>query len=69
MRFKREEFALCPPVKGQASIVHKPVCGELRRMPSIQDRRDNVGCEEGEPKETRNIGTADPLLCRDLFER
>jgi hypothetical protein len=28
----------------------QPVCGELWRMPSIQDRRDNVGCEEGEPR-------------------
>ena len=49
MRLRAEEFALCGPIERQAGIVHQPVGGELWRMPSIQDRRDNVGSEEGEP--------------------
>jgi len=37
-------------------------------MPTAQDRRDNVGGEEGEPDETGDVRTADPLLRSDLFQ-
>ena len=37
-------------------------------MPAVQDCRDNVGGEEGEPDETRNVRPDDPLLCGDLDE-
>jgi hypothetical protein len=63
-----EEFALRAPIQGQAGIVHQPVRGELRRMPAVQDRRDHVRGEEGEPDQTRNVGTDDPLLCGDLSQ-
>jgi hypothetical protein len=68
IRFRSKQFALCAPIEGQTGVVHHPVRGELRRMPAVQDRRDNVGGEEGEPDETRNVGTADPLLCGDLSQ-
>ena len=47
--------ALRSPIEGQTGIIHQPVCGELWRMSTAQDRGDNVGCEEGEPDETRNV--------------
>jgi hypothetical protein len=37
-------------------------------MPAAENRRDHVGCEEGEPDETREVGTADPLLRGDLSQ-
>jgi hypothetical protein len=46
---RAEESALCGPIEGQASIVHQSVGGELWSMLSVQDRRDDVGSEEGKP--------------------
>ena len=65
---RAEQFALCLPLKGQAGVFHQPVRGELCRMPAVEDRRDNVGCEEGEPDEARDVGTDDPLLRGDLSQ-
>ena len=69
MRFKSKEFALCGPIQRQAGIVPQPVGGERWRMPSVQDRRDDVGGEEGQPQEAGHVGTADPLFCGNLFQR
>jgi hypothetical protein len=46
---RAEDLALCGPIERQAGIVHQPIGGELWRLSSGQDRRDNVGSEEGEP--------------------
>jgi hypothetical protein len=43
MRFKAEELALCEPIQRQARIVHQTVGTEMRRVPPVQDLRDNVG--------------------------
>jgi hypothetical protein len=37
-------------------------------MPAVQDSRDNVGGEKGEPDETRNVRPDDPLLYGDLSQ-
>ena len=42
MRLRAEEFALRSPVERQAGIIYQPVGRELRRMPSVQDRRDDA---------------------------
>src|SRR6476659_673915 len=63
-----EQLALRLPLEGQAGVFHQPVRGELGRLPAIEDRRDNVGCEEREPDEARNVGTYDPFLSGDLFQ-
>jgi hypothetical protein len=69
MRFLAEEFALRSPVERQTGIIHQPVGGELRRVPSVQDRPYGVGGEEGQPQEAGHVGTADPLFCGNLFQR
>ena len=46
MRLRAEQFALRAPIEGQPGVIHQPVRGELRRMPAVQDRRDEVGSEE-----------------------
>ena len=63
-----EQLALGLPLEGQAGVFHQPVRGELCRMPAIEDRRDYIGCEEGEPDEARDVGTDDPLLRGDLSQ-
>ena len=63
-----EQFALRAPIEGQPGVIHQPVRGELRRMPAIQDRRDEVGSKEGKPQEPRNVGTANSLLCSYLLQ-
>lgn len=63
-----EQFALRLPCEGQASVFHQPVRGELCRMPPVEDRRDHIGCEEGEPDDARDVGTDDPLLRGDLSQ-
>jgi hypothetical protein len=65
---RAKQFALCSPIEGQASVVHQPVRGELWRMPAVQDSRDNVGGEKGEPDETRKVRPDDPLLYGDLSQ-
>ena len=67
-RFKSRAVRAVRPIEGQAGVIHQPVRGELCRMPAVQDRRDNVGGEEGEPDETRDVGTDDPLLRGDLSQ-
>jgi hypothetical protein len=61
-------LALGLPREGQAGVFHQPVRGERNRLPAVQDRRDNVGCEEGEPDEARDVGTDDPFLRGNLSE-
>ena len=61
-----EQLALGLPREGKAGVFHQPVRGKRSRLPAIQDRRDNVGREEREPDEARDVRTADPLLGGDL---
>ena len=61
---EKEQLALRLPLEWQAGVFHQPVRGELCGMPAVEDRRDHIGCEEGEPDEARDVGTDDPLLRR-----
>ena len=56
------------PREGKTGVFHQPVRGERSRLPAVQDRRDNVGREEGEPDEARDVGTDDPFLRGDFSE-
>ena len=67
MRFKSRAVRAVPPVEGQTGIVHQPVRGELWWMSAVQDRRDNVGGEEGESRrDAKRRNRLPPPLRRSL---
>ncbi len=60
---------LIPPVEGQTGVGHQLVGGEAGRLPSRQDRGDNVRGEKSQSDKARCIGRRDLLLMRDVLDR
>src|SRR5438874_3092841 len=63
-----EQFLLLRPVQRQIEF-GQPRRGELDGLPTLQDRFDQLGAQEGETNEAANVAPGNAITLGQLLER
>src|SRR5438309_5026374 len=63
-----EQFVLLRPVQRQIEF-SQPRRGELDGLPTLQDRFDQLGAQEGETNEAANVAPGNAITLGQLLER
>ncbi|MPY72879.1 MAG: hypothetical protein GEU87_01330 [Alphaproteobacteria bacterium] len=46
----------------------QPVGGQFDRLAAVEDRRDDVGCQEGERQDAADVALVDVMTCREVLD-